>query len=225
MSHINVVRIKAVYNALKDLKDKVVFIGGATVSLYAERQKFEIRPTDDIDVIVEILNYVGRAKLEEKLRSLGFQHDMGSSVVCRYKIQDITVDIMPTEDPTIGFKNRWYPQGFKNAVSYEIDAKDTIKILSAPFFIATKLEAFKDRGKGDGRTSQDFEDIIFVMENRNSIWDEMVNCENDLRNYLASEFRSFINNPNILEWIDCHVERASPPRSYFILEQLKKICK
>ena len=32
MSHINVVRIKAVYNALDELKDKVVFVGGATVS-------------------------------------------------------------------------------------------------------------------------------------------------------------------------------------------------
>ena len=224
MSHINVVRIKAVYNALDDLKDKVVFVGGATVSFYSERQKFEIRPTDDIDVIVEILNYNDRAELEEKLRSIGFEHDIESPVICRFKIKGIIVDVMPTDDPSIGFKNRWYPEGFKNAVAYQIDETVTIKILSAPFFIATKLEAFKGRGRGDGRTSHDFEDIIFVLENRNNIWDEMNSCETELREYLVSEFQSLMNNPKIFEWIDCHVERGSPPLSYYKLEQLKKIC-
>ena len=35
--HRNITRIKAVSNALEDLKDLVVFVGGATVSLYADR--------------------------------------------------------------------------------------------------------------------------------------------------------------------------------------------
>lgn len=35
MSHqTNISRIKAVYNALEDLRDQVVFVGGATVSLF-----------------------------------------------------------------------------------------------------------------------------------------------------------------------------------------------
>ncbi len=103
--HENTVRIKAVHNNLADLKDKVVYVGGATISLYSDRETLEVRPTDDIDVIVEILSYNERSKLEEKLRLIGFQHDMDSSVVCRYKIQGIIVDIMPTADESIGFKN------------------------------------------------------------------------------------------------------------------------
>jgi len=173
--HTNIVRIKAVSNALNDLKEKVVFVGGATISLYPDRAVFEVRPTDDIDVIIEILNYVDRAKLEERLRSIGFSHDIESGVICRYKIQGIIVDIMPTNDPSIGFTNIWYPEGFKKAVDYEIDERNVIKILSAPYFIATKLEAHKGRGKNDGRTSQDFEDIVYVLENRESIWEEMIN--------------------------------------------------
>ena len=55
--HTNTVRIKAVANALENLKEKVVFVGGATISLYPDRQVFEVRPTDDVDVIIEILNY------------------------------------------------------------------------------------------------------------------------------------------------------------------------
>lgn len=111
--HTNIIRIKAVNNALGELKEKVVFVGGATTSLYPDRQVFEIRPTDDVDVIVEILNYTERGQLEEKLRAIGFTHDTESGIICRFRIQGIVVDIMPTDDPSIGFKNIWYPRALK----------------------------------------------------------------------------------------------------------------
>lgn len=224
-NHINLVRIKAVANALDNLNEKVVFVGGATTSLYATRQVFEIRPTDDVDVIIEILNYKNRTELEEKLRKIGFSHDIESGVICRYIIKGIIVDIMPTDDPTIGFHNKWYPEGFNNAINHKIDEKYSVQILNAPYFIATKLEAFKGRGNNDGRTSQDFEDIIFVLENRESIWNEMNNANNNLKNYLQEEFVNLLNEPNILEWIDCHVERGSSPASNLILEEMKKFLK
>lgn len=51
MSHqINILRIKAVAYALEKLKEKIVFVGGAAISLYPDRQVFEVRPTNDIDV-------------------------------------------------------------------------------------------------------------------------------------------------------------------------------
>lgn len=220
--HTNTVRIKAVANALGNLKEKVVFVGGATVSLYPDRSVFEVRPTDDVDVIIEILNFSDRAELEEKLRSMGFEHDIESGVICRYKIQGIIVDIMPTNDPSIGFTNKWYPEGFSLAISYQIDENCTVKLLSAPYFIATKLEAHKDRGNNDGRTSHDFEDIVFVLENRMSIWGEMANSNESLKSYLNSEFQSLLNNPNISEWIDCHVERGLSPSTDLIIKEMKK---
>lgn len=223
MSHSdNIIRIKAVNNALGELKDKVVFVGGATVSLYPDRTFFEARVTNDVDVLVEIVNYQGRAELEEKLRERGFAHNVESSIVCRYKIQGITVDIMPTDDPTIGFNTKWYPEGFQEAIDYSIDEDNSVRILSAPYFIATKLEAFRDRGDNDGRTSRDFEDIVFVLENRSSIWKEMDILKGEIKEWLQAEFTSLLNNPHIFEWIDSHVERGSPPASYFILQSIKK---
>lgn len=209
--------------ALAKLKEKVVFVGGATISLYPDRPVLDARPTDDVDVIIEILNYTDRAELEDKLRSIGFSHDIESGVICRYRIQGIIVDIMPTNDPSIGFNNCWYPEGFENAINYDIDDQNTVQILSAPYFIATKLEAHKDRGQNDGRTSQDFEDIIYILENRETIWDEINSSSDNLKLYLQTEFRNLLRNPNIFEWIDCHVERGNPPASYFIMEALKKI--
>lgn len=223
MSHsLNIDRIKTVSHALGALKEKIVFVGGAVISLYADRAVFEVRATEDVDVIIEIVNYSARAALEEKLRQIGFAHDIESSVVCRFKIAGVVVDVMPTNDPSIGFTNKWYPEGFKQSVMFTIDQKNTIKILSAPYFLATKLEAFKSRGKGNGRTSHDFEDIVFVLENRSSVWEEMNSLNGEIKAYLKHEFLLLLNNSNIPEWIDCHVERGTPPATLLILQQLKK---
>lgn len=114
---------------------------------------------------------------------------------------------MPTDDPSIGFSNKWYPAGFEHAVTHRFEEGGPVRILAAPYFIATKLEAFKSRGKNDGRSSHDFEDIVFVLENRKQVWKEFENCDQAIKEYLKSEFSILLNIPYISEWIDCHVER------------------
>lgn len=86
--HENIIRLKAVNQQLKGLGQDFVFVGGATVSLYATNAELasEIRPTDDVDVIVELATYGGYSKLDEKLREIGFVNDVASGVICRYKI-------------------------------------------------------------------------------------------------------------------------------------------
>lgn len=219
--HKNIVRIKAVHGALRDLKEEVVFVGGATVSLYADRMAEEVRPTDDVDVLIELWTRKGYAELEERLRSIGFSNDQESGIICRFKIQGITVDVMPTGESVLGFSNKWHPDGYKNAIDYEID-DHVIKILSPSYFIASKIEAFKSRGSNDGRTSSDFEDIVFVLENRFSIWDDLQQCDEALKEYLKNEFKNFLANALFEEWIDAHAGYGSPPATYYILEKLEE---
>jgi hypothetical protein len=95
----NIARIRAVSNALGALKEKVVFVGGATVSLYADRAATEVRPTDDVDIVVEITNYGAYAQLEEQLRKIGFRNDMTGKFAGRYLTRGIIVDVMPTPFP------------------------------------------------------------------------------------------------------------------------------
>jgi predicted nucleotidyltransferase len=109
-----------------------------------------------------------------------------------------------------------------NAIEHTIDNICTIKILSAPYFLATKLEAFKGRGKDNGIQSHDFEDIVFVLENRYSIWTELSQTNENVKKYLQSEFALLLERSDFFEWIDSNVERMSPPASYFIYEQLQK---
>jgi hypothetical protein len=216
----NIYRIKTVHQALGELQSSAVFVGGATVSLYADQQTFEVRETDDVDVIIEILNYAAHANLEEQLREKGFANDMLSTVRCRYKINGITVDIMPTKDVAMGFENIWYPDGYRNAMDFQLDETTAIKILTPPYFVATKIEAFKNRGARDPRQSQDFEDIVYVLENRRSIWSEVRECPEPLRNYLTTEFKQLLANESIYEWIDSHVEFGSPPSTDWILDEM-----
>ncbi len=49
---------------------------GATVSLYSDRLGDEVRPTDDIDMLIEILNYRDYAGIEEQLRLKGFNNEV-----------------------------------------------------------------------------------------------------------------------------------------------------
>lgn len=202
-------RIKEVYNALEELGNKVVFVGGAVLGLYAQREILELRPTEDIDIIIEILNYKEQAALDEKLRQKGFTHDQESGIACRYKIKEITVDIMPTVDRSFGFDSSWYKSGFRQAISYKIDDAHVIRILPAPYYLATKFEAFHDRGEGDGRTSKDFEDIVFLLENRSTIWNEIMTSDNDLKDFLVQELNQLLSEQQITEWIFSHASRAS----------------
>ena len=221
-NHLNITRIKSVYHALSVLREKVVFVGGATVSLYIDSKTEEIRPTDDIDVVVEIYTHGEYAAFDEKLRKLGFVNDQTSGIICRYIIHGLIVDIMPTQSQALGFTNKWYQPAFENAIHHSL-GDERIKIFTPPYFIASKLEAFIHRGKNDGRTSTDFEDIIFLLENRSTIWEELEDAENNLSTYIKETFRKLMEKENFEEWVNCHAGIGRTPATYFIMEQLGKL--
>jgi len=204
---VNVTRLKVVARALQELNQPVVFVGGATVALYADAAAPDARPTDDVDVVVELATYGGYAGLEEKLRAIGFTNDTGSRVICRYKIQGITVDIMPTQTDIIGFSNKWYPEGFAHAVPVNLGGQE-VKIFALPYFLATKLEAFKNRGKQDYRTSSDFEDLVYILENNSTIAQTLAVTSSKLQQYLKVEFARLLADPDFEEGIFAHLEPA-----------------
>ena len=222
MSHnINITRIKAVSNALEKLQTPVVFVGGATVSLYADIAFREaVRPTDDVDVLIEIVAYRDYAAIEERLRAIGFTNDTASKIICRYKYHGLIVDIMPTDGKVLGFSNKWYVSGFKQAIDFEIDKQHIVQIFPLSYFIASKLEAYKSRGKNDGRTSTDFEDIIFVLNNRKAIWQDLHNAEVPLRKYLQEEFTTLLNAEYFDEWVAAHLNFNELGRVNFIIGNL-----
>jgi hypothetical protein len=129
---------------------------------------------------------------------------------------------MPIHDEAIGFANQWYPHGFERATYYNIDKDLSIRIFAPVYFLASKLEAFKSRGQNDGRTSKDFEDIIFLLENRSLIWQEMESAEDDVKDYLKTELSIILKNPFVEEWVDSHAGYGVIPATAFILDSMQK---
>jgi hypothetical protein len=66
----NILMLQTVANGLGELKDEMVFVGGAVAELYADNPAAsEIRPTIDVDCVIEISSRLEFARLEENLRT------------------------------------------------------------------------------------------------------------------------------------------------------------
>ena len=203
---INLALVAQVANGLKELNDKMVFIGGAVISLYTDDLAAEeIRPTSDIDMTINLANYAEWAQMQERLSELGFYPDPQGQSICSYKYQDIAIDIMPADDSSIGVSNIWYKPGFKYLQKKALEDGTSINILPTPYFLATKLEAFKDRGKNDFYGSHDFEDIIYLIDNRTTIVEEILNADEEIRQYIKEELTLIKNHKQADEIIAMHI--------------------
>jgi hypothetical protein len=156
--------IRLVAQALGDLNERAVYVGGATLPFYLPEQYWsQARATEDVDVVMQV---VGRAKnwaQGEALRKKGFLHDMSEGApTCRWIFKGIRVDVMSADGSVFGSTNKWYQEGIAHSLT-AIESP-TVRIFNLPYFIGTKLEAFKGRGDRDFQSSKDMEDIISVLE-------------------------------------------------------------
>jgi hypothetical protein len=193
---INLGVVAEIAQALGDLNESVVFVGGAVVSIYADDPAAdEIRPTEDVDLTLKLLNY-DQQELDAKLAERGFHPDLQGHAICTYKYNDIAVDFMPSTDTMRGQSNRWYSIGFDSIQKTSLEGV-TIQVLSAASYLATKFEAYNHHGNDDYRTSHDFEDIIYVIDNRTTIVDDVRLADQRIKDFLQSEFRKILGNPYI----------------------------
>ena len=96
---------------LRPLGETFVFLGGAVVPLLVDRpETLKIRPTQDVDVIVDVLSRRAYDDLQQRLRDQGLQHDLSENApICRWRVSTavgiVTVDVMPIEETILGFSN------------------------------------------------------------------------------------------------------------------------
>ena len=92
-------------------------------------------------------------------------------------------------------------------------------------FLATKLEAFFGRGKGDYLVSHDLEDIINLINGRVEIVEEIKNSAADLKEFITNSFQGFLDEELFLEALPGHLlpDQASQARLSIILERIKKV--
>jgi len=101
-----------------------------------------------------------------------------------------TLDVLPLNKEVLGFTNIWYEPALKHASIVTLPGGHSIRVVTAPFFLGTKIEAFRGRGRMDFQASHDLDDFVAVIEGRETVLREIAESPQDLRNYLAEAARS-----------------------------------
>jgi len=185
-----------------ELRRELVFVGGAVAGLLiTDPAQPAIRPTEDVDLIVQTLALGDYYAIEKRLAHLGFVRDLSADApICRWRVGAVAVDVMPTLEDILGFSNRWYPLA-----------------------LATKLEAFKGRGAQDYLFSHDLGDAISVIDGREALLDECRSSPIELRSYLAACWDSLLKTPAFLDALPGHLpgDAASQERLPDLLDKLR----
>lgn len=212
-----------------DLRDEMVFVGGAVTGLLiTDPGQPAIRPTEDVDLIVHAAVRGDYQRIEGVLRERGFVSDMSKDApICRWRIGAITVDVMPTLREILGFSNRWYPHALATAENVALPSGTPIRLVTAPVFLATKFEAFDDRGGGDYLFSHDLGDLISVVDGRYELIDECRTLETSLKSYLQERFGQLLAAPAFIDALPGHLpgDTASQARLPDLLDKLRQLAK
>ena len=137
--------------ALGPICERFVFVGGcATGLLLDDAGLMDVRPTEDVDAIVEVASLASYHALADELSQRGFKQTMADNTPpFRWFWNRMQLDLVPVDERVLGFANPWYRAGFDAAVTSPLGNGLMLRHLSAPYFLATKFEAFKDRGQSD----------------------------------------------------------------------------
>jgi predicted nucleotidyltransferase len=220
----NVQLVEIVAKQLGQLAEKLVFVGGCSTGLLiTDTARPPARATVDVDLIVEMVSLPSYYQLQEELKRIGFTEE--PEVICRWRLGELKVDIMPTDGSILGFTNRWYERAVQQAHHYNLPSGTPIRLVSPPMFVATKLEAFYGRGKGDYAASHDIEDIVAVVDGRPELISEIAGSDADVRSYLGEEVDALLGDIAFTSTLNYHLpgDEANQLRIPEILQRLRNI--
>jgi len=223
----NLQLLESAVGSLGELVNEFVFLGGcATGLLIVDTAASPTRETIDVDVIVQVLSRGEYYLLCGRLRQQGFNEDTSEGApICRWTNGQVILDVIPADPSVLGFGSAWYAPAMKHAVKMDLPDGKSIRIVSSPYFLITKLEAFDGRGAGDYQMSHDIEDIVAVLDGRPVIVDEVRYSMAELRHALAERFRVLLNEHRFVDAVSGHLptDAASQARAPIVFERMREI--
>jgi len=222
----NLIALEKVAMALGELREELVLVGGCSVGLLiTDPASPPVRETNDVDLVAEVAGIGEYYLLREKLARRGFTQSASDEHMCRWVQGPLQLDVMPSDESVLGHStNRWYPHAIRSAERRRLPSGTEVLVVSAPLFLATKLEAFYDRGQGD-YGHHDMEDIINVIDGRSEITAEVDAADQEVRNHLRQEFDDLLADPRFVEGIPMHLrgDLTSQARARTILDRLRQL--
>ncbi|AEG94675.1 hypothetical protein [Ramlibacter tataouinensis] len=222
----NLAAVELVAAALGPLCAELVLIGGCSVGLLiTDAARPPVRQTIDVDLVAQVASigdyYAG---LHPKLKERGFAECADADHICRWAKGKLIVDVIPSKDIFGHSTNIWYEQVIHQANTVTLSTKQEIRVISAPLFIATKLESFGSRGKGD-YLHHDMEDIINVIDGRVELVAEVKASDQLVRGFIEDEVESLLADPMFLEQLPGHFQAdlASQARVQIVVQRLRSV--
>jgi hypothetical protein len=222
---VNYTPLVTVAQRLGPLRERIVFVGGMVRGLLiTDTAASPFRPTDDVDLIVGVASRVAYHQFSEELRARGFREDTEPGApLCRWIVGGIKVDVMPDDGSILGFSNAWYASALASPHAATV-GRETLRIVDAPHFCATKLEAFADRGKGDFY-HHDLEDVIAVVDGRAELADELARSTTPVRVYVSGSIEALLKTRAFMDALPGHLpgDAASQLRLPMLESRLRRI--
>jgi len=204
--------LAAVATALGPLVDEVVFVGGLVVQEYWTVPALrEPRVTVDADVIVEAETYMEYTIFGRRLGERGFLQlaDVGTPPY-RWIKDDLVLDAVPLDPKALGFTNQWYRSGVLHATQVSLNDIVSIRILDAPHFLASKLEAYRGRGADDAFISHDVEDVVSVVAGRPGCVEETKAADPEMAAWIGSVLTDVFPEERRVEMVAVHMDPTAP---------------
>ncbi len=203
------------------------FLGAAVLPLLIDDPDlFEIRPTKDVDLTVKVVTLSEFYQLEEKLRAIGFRNDTRiDAPICRWLVEDVTVDVMPTESAVLGMSTKWFREALESASLKSLGRGISGSVITAPYFLATKLEALRDRGLKDLYMSKDLEDILTLLDGCLNLARQVEESTPGLKRFVASELATHMENDDFREALPGYFrsDKVSRQRLLRVLDQIIRL--
>lgn len=212
MADPNIELLVRIATALGDLRERVTFVGGcATALLVTDPAAPTVRATQDVDAIVAVVSLAEYHGIGEALRARGFAQTLEEGEPpFRWTYAGLKLDLMPVDPGILGFSNRWYDAVLRNALELMIGGDIAVRVADAPSFIATKLEAFLDRGNGDYLSSHDLEDVLSVVDGRPELQVELGRAPPELQSFVAGTFANLLADDGFDDALPGLIVDASP---------------
>jgi predicted nucleotidyltransferase len=201
----NVSAVELVAHALGPLRDELVLVGGCAVGLLiTDAGRPPVRQTADVDLIAQVASVGDFYRLHPRLRECGFVESADAENICRWRKGSLIVDVMPTTDVIGHSVNGWYADAVKAPVRMTLPSGVPILVISAPLFVATKVESFHGRGNGD-YLHHDMEDILNVVDGREELLREVQASSSEVREFLQTEFEDLLSDPTFVDQLSWQV--------------------
>lgn len=201
------------------------FAGGTVLAIHVDEiARAELRHTVDVDVIVRAADYESYWQQCVRLMQLGMEPGQeDGDPLCRFRGLGLVVDLMPTPFTGVGTDNPWFDIAVQTAAEVRLPSGESVRVITAAVHLATKVCAFQGRGGGDYLYAKDFEDIVALLDGRETIGADVQVAPRPVQVFLAEWCHEILQLPWLEGAVAGHVSRASGPgREHAVVDRVRQ---